>query len=343
MVIVIAIGAVRSWPLITDALTHIAALERRTLLIVAGAWLSLVVVRGVVHRATHPALRLSHGILFDQVNLAASNSLPGGSIIGIAARFRIARALGLSAEASGLTVAASGQAFALGRWVLALTVALGFVLAGHGTNADVIVCLAALGAFGVAALLWRLVTGDGPITQALLTVIGSVHRWVALRWVRARRFHLEKSLDRVQRGVGKIVRERGLTLLMAGVLSSLVSASIVVVLASELGQGTSPATWDILRAYLLARVATSFVPTPGNVGALDGALIAGLVATGLDPSVAIAVVLLYRAVTFVAPIGMGTAAWLVWRRRSAPPQAEPEGRAPAGPMAPGVGLEPTTL
>ena len=353
-VIAIAVGATRSWPLIVEAFHHITALEGRVLLILVVGWASLVVVRGLVHRATHPELRLTHGVLLDQVNLAASNSLPGGSLVGIAARFRIARTLGLSAEASGLTVAASGQAFALGRWVLALTVALGFILAGRGSDADLVVCGAALSAFAVAALSWRLLTGDGPLSRALLAIVHSIHRWAALRWVWARRFHPETTLDRVRRGAGKIVRERGTTLLLAGVLSSLASAAIVVVLASELGHATGPATWDVLRAYLLARVATSFVPTPGNVGALDGALIAGLVATGLDPSIAIAVVLVYRAVTFVAPIAVGAVVWLVWRRRRAPEQSPASTQTPldavpsAEPgvdrsLAPGVGLEPTTL
>ena len=196
-------------------------------------------------------------------------------------------------------------------------IALRFVVVGRSSDADHLVLVAAAAAFAIAFLMWRVVTGDGRVSQVVLSALTTLHRRVALRSVRMRRVRLEDTIARLRRGVGRIVRERGSTLLVAGMFSTVASALVMVVVVGVLTDGTGPGVWDLLRAYLFARVATSFIPTPGNAGVLDGALVAGIVATGVDPSVAIAAVVLYRAVTFVVPMVFGGAIWLVWRRRSA--------------------------
>jgi uncharacterized membrane protein YbhN (UPF0104 family) len=79
-----------------------------------------------------------------------------------------------------------------------------------------------------------------------------------------------------------------------------------------------------MRVYLVARVATSFVPTPGALAALDAALIAGLLSVGVDPQIATAAVLIYRATTFILPILLGGATYLGWRRWNGRQEAEPQ-------------------
>jgi undecaprenyl-diphosphatase len=46
----------------------------------------------------------------------------------------------------------------------------------------------------------------------------------------------------------------------------------------------------------------SVAPTPGGLGALEAALISGLVAAGLDSSVAVPAVFLFRLATYWLPI-----------------------------------------
>jgi UPF0716 protein FxsA len=63
----------------------------------------MVLARGAVYRHTHRDMRISHGVVLDQVNLAAVNGVPGGSLLGIALRYRVSRSLGHSSESAGLT------------------------------------------------------------------------------------------------------------------------------------------------------------------------------------------------------------------------------------------------
>jgi glycosyltransferase 2 family protein len=64
--------------------------------------------------------------------------------------------------------------------------------------------------------------------------------------------------------------------------------------------------------FLVGAAVGSAAPTPGGLGAMEAALIAGLLAAGLDRTVAVPAVFLYRLCTFWIPILPGWAcfAWL---------------------------------
>ena len=67
--------------------------------------------------------------------------------------------------------------------------------------------------------------------------------------------------------------------------------------------------------YLVGSAVAQAAPTPGGLGAVEAALIAGLVAAGLDNTVAVPAVFFYRLFTFWVPILPG---WLCfqWLQRN---------------------------
>src|SRR5205823_11441068 len=73
----------------------------------------------------------------------------------------------------------------------------------------------------------------------------------------------------------------------------------------------------ILVAYALAQVTASIPITPGGLGVVEGGLTALLVAYGLPTNVALASVLLYRAVSFwgLVPVGWSVWGYLSWQSR----------------------------
>jgi uncharacterized protein (TIRG00374 family) len=58
----------------------------------------------------------------------------------------------------------------------------------------------------------------------------------------------------------------------------------------------------------------SALPTPGGLGGVEGAMVAGLVAAGVGAGAALSAVLLFRLLSFWAPMPVGAAA-LLWLRR----------------------------
>ena len=58
---------------------------------------------------------------------------------------------------------------------------------------------------------------------------------------------------------------------------------------------------------------SSFVPVPGGVGVVEAGLTGALVAAGVDAPSALAGVLVFRLLTYVAPIVLGAALYVWWR------------------------------
>lgn len=71
----------------------------------------------------------------------------------------------------------------------------------------------------------------------------------------------------------------------------------------------------VLGAVYLAASALAAAPTPGGLGALEAALIAGLTGVGVAAGPAVSAVLLYRLATYWLPVAPGWLAWRVLQRR----------------------------
>jgi glycosyltransferase 2 family protein len=69
--------------------------------------------------------------------------------------------------------------------------------------------------------------------------------------------------------------------------------------------------------YLTGSALGSIIPTPGGIGAVEAALTAGLVATGLHGTEAASAVLLFRLLTFWLPVPFGWAALSYLERKDA--------------------------
>jgi uncharacterized protein (TIRG00374 family) len=71
----------------------------------------------------------------------------------------------------------------------------------------------------------------------------------------------------------------------------------------------------VLVIYLAAAAAASLSPTPGGLGAIEAALVAGLTRSGTAVTAAVAGVLAYRIVSYWLPIIPGLIAFR-WLRRT---------------------------
>jgi glycosyltransferase 2 family protein len=100
-----------------------------------------------------------------------------------------------------------------------------------------------------------------------------------------------------------------LTLLAGG--SALITLAYIGGLAASVQAfGGGAGITEIGAVYLGAALIAAASPTPGGLGAIEAALVAGLTGIGLAPGPAVSAVLTYRLATYWLPVLPG---WLSWR------------------------------
>jgi uncharacterized protein (TIRG00374 family) len=98
-------------------------------------------------------------------------------------------------------------------------------------------------------------------------------------------------------------KEQPLRLLAAVIMATLVTVAYLLALyASARSLGVNIAISEVFFVYVLGALATAAVPTPGGLGAAEAALYAGFVSYGVEPGLALSVVLAYRFITYWVPI-----------------------------------------
>ena len=93
--------------------------------------------------------------------------------------------------------------------------------------------------------------------------------------------------------------------------SALVTLAYIAALAASIRAfGAGPGLVLVGAVYLGAAALAAAAPTPGGLGAIEAALIAGLTGVGMHAGPAVSAVVLYRLATYWLPVLPG---WLSWR------------------------------
>jgi len=130
----------------------------------------------------------------------------------------------------------------------------------------------------------------------------------------SRHMLIDRGLPIVKRsllGIVEVARRpmKLLQLLGGSALLTCAYAAALVASVYAFGGGLSVAT--ITLVFLAGSAVASVAPTPGGLGAVEAALVGGLTAVGLDGSVAVSAVVIFRLATFWLPLAPG---WVAFRR-----------------------------
>jgi undecaprenyl-diphosphatase len=151
------------------------------------------------------------------------------------------------------------------------------------------------------------------ILAVLAAALGVV---LATRW--GRRTVWSRLVRAIQRSLANLRQVAAspvkLALLFGG--SILVTLAYVAALGASIqafGGGVSVA--QIGAVYLAASALAAAAPTPGGLGAIEAALVAGLTGVGMRPAAAVSAVLTYRLATYWLPVLPGWFSWHFLQRR----------------------------
>jgi uncharacterized membrane protein YbhN (UPF0104 family) len=315
----------RQFASVSDVLDIVRAMTpgEIALLVVAAIW-NLFTYWFVVVVAT-PGLTVPQAAVLTQSTTAVSNAVPAGGAVAVGLTYTMLGSWGFSGSRTTLMVVVTGiwnNFVKLGMPIFALAI---LALQGQPGTGRVVAALLGLGALvaaiGVFALvLWReefAARAGNAAGRAASALLRLVRRPPVSGWDRA----VTKWRGRV---IG-LVRHRWLALTLTTLVSHVSLYAVLLIALRACGVTAQQVGWaEVLAVFAFARLVTAIPITPGGVGVVELALIAGLTQAGGEDAAVVAAVLLFRVLTYLLPIVVGAGAYVYWRRNrswrgSAPP------------------------
>lgn len=260
-----------------------------------------------VQAAARPRLPMRE-TLMAQFSAAAANRLTPAGLGAAAVNVRFLNCRGVPAGEAIATVAAVQVVGAIADLLLFLVI----VLVGHWTGGGGGDLLSAMG--GHAADIARGL--PLPIQAAVALVVTAALVW----WYRSSR--RSGSASTALTGVADLVRRPRdlLSLLLFSAGTTLVMGTAFTISVLAVPGATVPGeAQTLLIGYLLGSAAATAVPTPSGLGSTEAALVAVLVSSDVAAGNAVQAVLLFRVITYWAPVPVGLLTTGPLRRRIEPP------------------------
>jgi uncharacterized protein (TIRG00374 family) len=268
-----------------------------------------------------PGLGFLRALTVTLASTASTYVAPGGAAVGTALSVAMLRAWRFGAQAIALAVTLVGvwnQLFMLGAPAVALTMLT--VSGGHDpllqTVALIGLCVFAIAVAGFAAAL------SGPeIARAIGDVAARLATWAKSKLHRGPVTWTGHSLVRFRHGAIGLLRRRWWLLTLATTAGQLTVFLVLLACLRTLGVSSAQVTLvEAFAAWTLVRLLGSLPLTPGGIGIVELGLTGALIGFGGANAPVVASVLVYRFLTIVPTLILGTIAGATWRlhRREEP-------------------------
>lgn len=239
-----------------------------------------------------------------QFTAAAANRVTPGGLGAAAVNTRYLICKGTPATGAAATVAAMHVAGAVADFLLLLLLLLVLSLATDpgGTLTP------------LSDRAGELLTGL-PVVPMLL--LGAAAALVAVLW--SRRIARSPLLRDALTGLADLRNRPGglcLTLVFSAATTLVLGVGLALSVLAMPGTGAAPD--DLLAlviAYMVGSAAAAALPSPGGLGGTEAALVAAVTALGVATGPAIQAVLLFRAITYWAPVPVGLLTCRTLRRK----------------------------
>ena len=266
--------------------------------------------------AALPGLRLREAAVVNQASTAVSNTLPAGGVIGVGVSLAMLTSWGFTIAAITRSTIVTGiwnNFVKLGMPVLALA-----LLALEGGITPARVTAAAIGIavlIGAIVLFWLILKSDR-LARAIGRFFGAIVDWFL------RLFRKEPLGDWDERAANfrldtvGLLRHRWLWLTVATLVSHVSLYLVLLVALRHVGVSQEELSWiAVLAAFAFVRLISALPITPGGVGLVELGY-AAVMTIGLDETTkaqVVAAILVFRAITYLLPIPLGVAAYIIWR------------------------------
>ena len=282
----------------------------------------VVYARGYLLAASTPGLQQRRAMKADQVALAAAYGIVvGGGPVGVAAKVTMFRKWGISSSNIATSLVATAVVPTFTTWGLAVGVHTPEVFRGTATTAESLAVVVGAATIIFSAVFWTCVCLFERPVRVIAFLSDRIRRTllkiIPVRFLRTRETigalqpHL--FLEAVRLQLRELFRVRGFRI-VRGSLFVPFAAFLTLFFSLRVSGATEISVIEALSAFALVRVIVSLSPIPGGVGLAEIGLVSLLTTAGATEVHAAGATMLYRAVTWLAPMVIGGFGWWRWRR-----------------------------
>lgn len=285
-----------------------------TSLVLIGLW-NLVTYWFVIVAAL-PGLRLREAAVVNQASTAVSNTLPAGGALGVGITLAMLTSWGFTIAAITRSAVVTGiwnNFVKLGMPVLALA-----LLAVEGGITPARLAAAAIGVavlIAAVVVLWMVLKSDR-LARAIGRFVGKIVDWFRGRFRKEPLGDWDGRAAKFRLDTVGLLEHRWLPLTLATLLSHISLYLVLLVALRHVGVSQEELSWiAVLAAYSFVRLISMVPITPGGVGVVELGYAATLT-IGLDDMArarVVAAILVFRAITYLLPIPLGIASYVIWR------------------------------
>ncbi len=313
--VVLVVAVVLRRQTIFDAIAEVRRLPLTTVAVLVGLAVVERVSRAEVIRSLLPSLSLTRSEMISDVGSAASKGVPVGGPIATLLRWQLARERNVRAPDFVVMLVASGVATAFVSWGFPLIATIVDISRRDADVADLLIIAGCCIVVGGSALFWSIALRS----ERARRYVASRGDWMLTRWPVAllgdgqdEAATSARVVDEIRDGLRAMAR-RPVGLLVRTVVAQGTGAVILWVALRGLGVGDELGPTEFARVFFVAHVIGSLAPTPGGVGVIEAGVTGALIAAGVETELALAGVLVYRFITYVLPIVIGTVWYIAWR------------------------------
>ena len=296
--------------------------EAKLLLLLLTAW--NIATYWPLRVLSMPGLSLKQAAVVDQSSTAVALTVPAGGALAVGVSYAMYASWGFGPAAIASSTLATFVVGTLVKLILPAVALVALLMQGEQVtglvSATLIGAVALAGAVAVlAALLWR----EGAARRIGIMVQRAANLF--RRWAgRTPHNAWGEYAVSFRSSLSGLLRQRGLALSAAALISQLSIFAVMVAVMRFAGITANEVGWaEALAVFASVRLASSVPILPGNVGLAEFGYIGGLVLAGGNITEAVAVVLLFRFLTFFVQIPIGGITFLMWRRNTPLKTMEP--------------------
>ena len=284
-------------------------------------------------QAAMPGLTLWQAAVNNQTGTTIANVVPGGGFIAIGLVVEMFRSWGFTGSAIALELTTTGIWNSFVKLALPIVAVAILAITGKTTAVLLIPAIVGLLVLACVVLLFALMLWKKRFARTIGDALGTAWSWLRGLVRKPPVATWREGAVRFRKDISRLVGKRWLALTVTTIASHLALFFVLLLSLRYVGIHEHEVSWaQALAVFAFARLLSALPFTPGGVGVVELALIAGLYAAGrnhADVSLPLfkaeitAATFLFRALTYGIQIPLGGFTYVIWRTRKSWRKAPP--------------------